>query len=248
MMKVEPVFFKKFFLPVPLYEQFANFTQATWGVRPFDQNQFDLMNGFFKNFEKARIRLSPNIGDFKAFLNTAFSTRTVPYSFYFRKSDLMKINAIRYRFNIGPANAMKLIMCYYLYQSGDFCISPAELVSSFMLGQEYKYPVMLSREISDLYEHTMNRKNALCKTMFVRAAQFYYTNFFSGISELLEGPMFRVDNQCTGWKKFMIQGGPRFKEYISRMKKETGKPIGLIISNILYSFLNEYNGKRYEKT
>jgi hypothetical protein len=246
-METEPAVFRKFFLPIALYERFENFTRTTWGMRPFDRNQFDLMNGTLENFEKANIRLSSNIDDFKIFLNTTFSTRTASYSFYLRKSDLMKINAIRYRFSIGPANALKLIMCYYLYQSGTFNISPADLVSSFMLGQEYKYPVLLSKEISDLYEYTMNRENELCKTMYIRAAQFYYTYLSPEISELLEGPMFRVDNQCTGWKKFMIQGGPRLKAYVSRMKKETGKPIGLIINNILYSFLNEYNGELHEK-
>jgi hypothetical protein len=240
-METGPAIFKKFFLPVPLYERFAGFTQSAWGVKPFSRDHFDLMGNTLDRFESAHMRLSSDIGEFKAFLNTAFSTNTLPYQFCLRRNDLMKINAIRYHFNIGPANTLKLIMCYYLFQSGDFDVSPADLVSSFMLGQEYKYPVLLSREISDLYEYTMSRENTLNKTMYIRAAHFYYTCLSPGISEFSEGPMFRVDNQCTGWKKFMIQGGPRLKDYVSRMKKETGKPIGTIISNVLYSFLSEYN-------
>jgi hypothetical protein len=222
MMETGPTIFKKFFLPVPLYEKFAGFTQSAWGVKPFSRDHFDLMGNTLERFESVHIRLSSDIGEFKTFLNTAFSTHTLPYQSYLRRSDLDKINKIRYRFNIGPANALKLVMCYYLFQSGDggFDISPADLVSSFMMGQEYKYPVLLSREISDLYEYTMSRENTLNKTMYMRAAHFYYTYLSPGISEFSEGPMFRVDNQCVGWKKLMIQGGPRLKDYVSRMKRK----------------------------
>jgi hypothetical protein len=245
MIQTSPVVFKKFFLPVPLYDRFLSFVRKTYGagIQPFDQEHFNLMGVTLDNFELASIRLSPDISEYKKFLTTAFSTRTFAYPFYLKKSELAKINAIRYRFNIGPANALKLIMCTYLYQGGDHQISASDVVSSFMLGQEYKYPVILSKEISDLYENTMHQENGLCKTMYIRAAQFYYTYLYSGLTELSEGPMFRVDNQCTGWKKFMIQGGPRLREYVSEMKKKTGKPISVIINNILYLFLNQYNGE-----
>jgi hypothetical protein len=250
MRKTSSVIFKKFFLPVPLYDRFSSFAKKNYGVEPFSQEHFNLMNITLENFELASIRLSSDIDEYRNFLTTVFSTRTFAYPFYLRKSDLSKINAIRYRFNVGPANTLKLIMATYLYQSGDQFISVNDLVSSFMLGQDYKYPVILSREISDLYEHTMRQENKLSKTMYIRAAQFYYASLASEVTELSEGPMFRVDNQCTGWKKFMIQGGPRLKDYVAEMKKKTGKPIGVIISNILYLFLTQYNGRnqRNEKT
>jgi hypothetical protein len=244
MMETGPAIFKRFFLPVPLYERFADFVQSTYGVKPFSRDHFDLMSNTLERFESVRIHLSSNIGKFKSFLNTAFSTHTLAYPFCLRKNDLMKINSLRYRFNVGPANSLKLIMCYYLFQSDDcaFDISPADLVSSFMPGHEYKYPILLSKEINDLYESTMSRENTLNKTMYMRAAHFYYTYLSPEIPEFSEGPVFHVDNQCTGWKKFTIQGGPRLRDYVSRMKKETGKPIDTIISNVLYSFLSEYNG------
>jgi hypothetical protein len=238
---METNIYKKFFLPVSLYDQFSAFVRKTYGVQPFDREHFDLMDVTLKNFDMATVRLSANIGEYKNFLTTVFSTRTFAYPFCLRKSDLAKINAIRYHFNVGPANALKLLMCIYLYQSGECCISVEDVVSSFMLGQDYKYPVILSREISDLYENTVTNEH-VCKTIYIRAAQFYYTFLSPETAELSEGPMFRVDNQCTGWKKFMIQGGPRLKEYVSEMKQKTGKPISVIINNILYLFLNQYNG------
>jgi hypothetical protein len=246
MTQISPVVFKKFFLPVPLYEQFSSFVKKIYEVEPFSREHFNLIHTTLENFDMASIRLSSNIGDYKNFLTTVFSTRTFAYPFYLRKSDLAKINAIRYRFNIGPANALKLIMSTYLYQSGDRFISVNDLVSSFMLGYEYKYPVVLSREINDLYEHTMRQENKLSKTMYIRAAQFYYTSLAPEVTEVSEGPMFRVDNQCTGWKKIMIRGGPHLKDYVAEVKKKTGKPIGVIINNILYLFLNQYNGRNQQ--
>jgi hypothetical protein len=247
MSEAGPIVFKKFFLPVPLYEQFTAYVRKNYGVEPFQRDHFDLMADQIENIQSAIIRLSPHIGGYKNFLNTVFSTQTKAYSFCIRKSDLMKMNAIRYCFGIGPANVLKLIMCTYLYQSGECSIPASDVVSSFMMGQEYKYPVILSREISDLYENTLHQENGLNKTMYVRAAQFYYTFLSPGITELSEGPVFRVDNQCTGWKKFMIQGGPRLKNYVTEMKKKTGKPISLIINNILYLFLTQYNGRTHNE-
>jgi hypothetical protein len=247
---IEPTIFKKFFLPIPLYEQFASYVRENYGIEPFQHEHFNLMAHQIENIQEASIRLPSHIGGYKSFLNTVFSTQTQAYSFCIRKSDLARINAVRYRFSIGPANVLKLLMCTYLYQSGECSIAAGDIVSSFMLGQEYKYPIILSREISGLYENTLRQENGLSKTMYVRAAQFYYT-FLSpgpGITELSEGPVFRVDNQCTGWKKFMIQGGPHLKTYVAEMKKKTGKPISLIINNILYLFLTQYNGRdRNEK-
>jgi hypothetical protein len=229
---------RKVTLPVPLIEKIKARAMPD-GERQFKPRVIvNLVMRRIKEFDDAAVYLSGR-DDFKDFLSTAWSGRTQSIVFCFKPGYWEELNALQNRLNISTGDLLRLFICSYLFPSGKLALPLKDLAAVFTERKAWQYNILLTRPVAELLGNTEQYGLPVNREVIVRAAHFFYTSGMGEKPPLTDEALYRVDNTATGWSRLTVMGSTAMKNYYQAGKKQTGKPLGVLISHTLHSFLND---------
>jgi hypothetical protein len=229
---------KKASLPIPLVGKIKAYA-ALDGERCFKPHVIvDLAMKRIKEFDIAAVHVS-DAGGFRDFLSTAYSSETESMTFCFKPQYWEELNALQNRLNISTGDLMRLLLCSYLFPSGDTALPLKGLAAVFTERKAYQYNILLTRPVMDRLCGAEQRGLSVNREVIIRAAHYYYACGLGEKPPLEDEALHRVDNTATGWSRLTVMGSLAMKNYYLAEKKRSGKTVGTLISHTLYSFLND---------
>jgi hypothetical protein len=182
----------------------------------------------------------PSRTAYQEYLTTVFSRKTESAILCFSGDKWERINALQNRLNISTGDFIRLVAGSYLYPSGPFAVSLTNLATVFAAERRsYQYNLVLTRPVMDMLSRLEGSSLPINREVIIRAAHHYYASGLGTKPPLSNETRYRIDNETTGWSRITISGSQAMKQYYFREKKQTGKPLGTLISHTLYSFLGE---------
>jgi hypothetical protein len=227
---------KKVSLPIPLLEKVK---AALCGDRCFKPHVVvDLVMNRIREFDTAAVYVS-GPDNFREFLAAAWSRETESMVFCFKPGYWEELNALQNRLNISTGDLIRLFICSYLFPSGKATLPLKDLAAVFTERKAYQYNLLLTRPVMELLSNSNQHGLSVNREVIIRAAHFYYASGLGEKPPLENETLHRVDNTATGWSRLTVMGSLAMKNYYLAEKKHTGKSLAVLISHILYSFLND---------
>ena len=162
--------------------------------------------------------------------------------FCFKPTYWEELNALQNRLNISTGDLMRLFICSYLFPSGKTALHLKDLAAVFTERKAWQYNILLTQPVKELLCDAERRGLAVNREVVIRAAHCYYASGLGKKPPLEHEALHRVDNTATGWGRLTVMGGSAMKSYFLAEKKHSGKPLGVLISHTLYSFLDDMGG------
>jgi hypothetical protein len=233
---------RKVALPIPLIEK-VKARSTLLGERCFKPHVLvDLVMNRIKDFDTTAVYVSgPRC--FRDFLSTAWSSETESMVFCFKPSYWEELNALENRLNMSTGDLMRLFISSYLFPSGKVALSLKDLAAVFTERKAWQYNILLTRPVMEFLEDAGKHGLAVNREVIIRAAQYYYAAGLVDKPPLTDEVLHRVDNTTTGWSRLTVMGSVSMKNYYLAEKKQTGKPLAVLMSHTLYSFLRDMRGE-----
>jgi hypothetical protein len=176
--------------------------------------------------------------DYENFIRTLCSKKASAVTLYFSNAQWEQLSGVQALFNINMGDFMRLALSSYCFTQGTAAL-PLRLIAAMLCVKTCQYVIPFTEPVCALFVRMRRSHLPLSRSAVIRAACLFYASSLGSAVPLVNSSLYRVDNTKTRWERVSFRCGPEMKRFIDREKQNHHAPVPVVISHLLYSFLQE---------